>query len=131
MEQGGFTYFRTRALASLIPKASPGRRATITPTISSSTIPIPSILTTSTKSESQVSLREDQNQAFHTRAISTTSLASKRARSWIPPLRSTHSPGQKEKGTRSACPSDFVKAYRSEEHTSELQSQSNLVCRLL
>src|SRR5688572_31884204 len=25
----------------------------------------------------------------------------------------------------------FVKFYRSEEHTSELQSQSNLVCRLL
>src|SRR2546430_16317034 len=26
---------------------------------------------------------------------------------------------------------DSVRAYRSEEHTSELQSQSNLVCRLL
>src|SRR2546430_12846904 len=28
-------------------------------------------------------------------------------------------------------PAEFVKAPRSEEHTSELQSQSNLVCRLL
>src|SRR5688572_31602487 len=26
---------------------------------------------------------------------------------------------------------DFLRAHRSEEHTSELQSQSNLVCRLL
>src|SRR2546430_4177797 len=30
-----------------------------------------------------------------------------------------------------ACPGDLGKGKRSEEHTSELQSQSNLVCRLL
>src|SRR2546427_1769032 len=28
-------------------------------------------------------------------------------------------------------PADYVRRQRSEEHTSELQSQSNLVCRLL
>src|SRR2546427_8514822 len=31
----------------------------------------------------------------------------------------------------SACPSSVLPNSRSEEHTSELQSQSNLVCRLL
>src|SRR2546427_5665980 len=30
-----------------------------------------------------------------------------------------------------ACPEDAIRMDRSEEHTSELQSQSNLVCRLL
>src|SRR5688572_31231161 len=30
-----------------------------------------------------------------------------------------------------AEPTPFIKSVRSEEHTSELQSQSNLVCRLL
>src|SRR2546430_3784094 len=30
-----------------------------------------------------------------------------------------------------ACPGDLGKGKRSEEHTSELQSQSNIVCRLL
>src|SRR2546430_9691348 len=34
-------------------------------------------------------------------------------------------------GKRSAVPSAVVTDLRSEEHTSELQSQSNLVCRLL
>src|SRR5260221_8766212 len=43
-------------------------------------------------------------------------------------------------GTKRALPwltvamlalSDFVRSYRSEEHTSELQSHSDLVCRLL
>src|SRR5688572_31669157 len=33
--------------------------------------------------------------------------------------------------TRRAAPSKFTREQRSEEHTSELQSQSNLVCRLL
>src|SRR2546427_3026483 len=32
---------------------------------------------------------------------------------------------------KNACPTRSVSAVRSEEHTSELQSQSNLVCRLL
>src|SRR2546430_12384358 len=32
---------------------------------------------------------------------------------------------------REACPDGFDELVRSEEHTSELQSQSNLVCRLL
>src|SRR6266853_4723060 len=41
-------------------------------------------------------------------------------RSCSPPTTST---------PRSSCPSD--RPARSEEHTSELQSQSNLVCRLL
>src|SRR2546430_14307634 len=36
--------------------------------------------------------------------------------------------GDRLKGTRVLCP---WRATRSEEHTSELQSQSNLVCRLL
>src|SRR2546430_13134937 len=40
--------------------------------------------------------------------------------------------GQRLRGRRSACHmSEHVPAARSEEHTSELQSQSNLVCRLL
>src|SRR2546430_8111857 len=34
-------------------------------------------------------------------------------------------------GTRPTPPGDGPAALRSEEHTSELQSQSNLVCRLL
>src|SRR2546430_15165999 len=34
-------------------------------------------------------------------------------------------------GPRSCWTKDFVLVLRSEEHTSELQSQSNLVCRLL
>src|SRR2546430_8849200 len=37
--------------------------------------------------------------------------------------------GVKPRGTRHPTPSTC--RYRSEEHTSELQSQSNLVCRLL
>src|SRR2546430_10243207 len=34
-------------------------------------------------------------------------------------------------GPRSDADEDVLEKYRSEEHTSELQSQSNLVCRLL
>src|SRR5256886_8951198 len=34
-------------------------------------------------------------------------------------------------GDFDGCPSTDVRSARSEEHTSELQSQSNLVCRLL
>src|SRR2546427_4310638 len=34
-------------------------------------------------------------------------------------------------GARPREPADLVRGHRSEEHTSELQSQSNLVCRLL
>src|SRR2546430_8914015 len=37
--------------------------------------------------------------------------------------------GRSKRGGRRAAPLLFV--FRSEEHTSELQSQSNLVCRLL
>src|SRR5688572_32182616 len=33
--------------------------------------------------------------------------------------------------TRCCCPPESSEGFRSEEHTSELQSQSNLVCRLL
>src|SRR2546427_8113534 len=39
--------------------------------------------------------------------------------------------GRIEKDQRHAGPSGRQPAQRSEEHTSELQSQSNLVCRLL
>src|SRR2546430_11355565 len=38
-----------------------------------------------------------------------------------------HQPGSSARGLRDRS----VRRYRSEEHTSELQSQSNLVCRLL
>src|SRR2546430_13139852 len=41
-------------------------------------------------------------------------------------FRGEHRPGS---GRRAACVGDAL--MRSEEHTSELQSQSNLVCRLL
>src|SRR3989475_8764768 len=34
-------------------------------------------------------------------------------------------------GSASRCPDNSTSTFRSEEHTSELQSQSNLVCRLL
>src|SRR2546427_9095774 len=34
-------------------------------------------------------------------------------------------------GLEARVPADFFSMWRSEEHTSELQSQSNLVCRLL
>src|SRR2546430_4548397 len=45
----------------------------------------------------------------------------------------TRSAGQPDAlGVPAAAPQvDLLTAYRSEEHTSELQSQSNLVCRLL
>src|SRR2546427_9446648 len=41
-----------------------------------------------------------------------------------------HGPGAEGSPVRDAVPGDR-RAQRSEEHTSELQSQSNLVCRLL
>src|SRR2546430_12334680 len=40
-------------------------------------------------------------------------------------------PSPRAKPSRSHCPTRWSVALRSEEHTSELQSQSNLVCRLL
>src|SRR2546427_4529425 len=45
-------------------------------------------------------------------------------RRWRPACPPTPSPGR-------PCPSTRSRLPRSEEHTSELQSQSNLVCRLL
>src|SRR5688572_32447123 len=44
-------------------------------------------------------------------------------------FRSLHAGGRHDPQCR--CRADAVRAVRSEEHTSELQSQSNLVCRLL
>src|SRR5205085_11622422 len=49
------------------------------------------------------------------------SSCSKKSNRWSPPLRSSPS----------ARRSPAVTTARSEEHTSELQSQSNIVCRLL
>src|SRR2546430_9471784 len=47
-------------------------------------------------------------------------------------FRAVHVAGTKGKGTTSALVAAALsRAGRSEEHTSELQSQSNLVCRLL
>src|SRR6266567_2246218 len=47
------------------------------------------------------------------------------------PLRSRDITSERYGGGASRCVISGRPAYRSEEHTSELQSQSNLVCRLL
>src|SRR2546430_9712835 len=61
-----------------------------------------------------------------------------RIRRHLPPLRDWKLPVWNRKGARrwgiglgAAAVAGYLTAYRSEEHTSELQSQSNLVCRLL
>src|SRR2546430_11132045 len=55
--------------------------------------------------------------------------------SWISPARPASSRRATDGGTRPESPlrasTSSASAKRSEEHTSELQSQSNLVCRLL
>src|SRR3712207_8512728 len=56
------------------------------------------------------------------RPITTTHTAARKMPSKIGPARTTN---QKIPGRR------FVRRYRSEEHTSELQSRQYLVCRLL
>src|SRR5688572_6835769 len=54
--------------------------------------------------------------------------ATRRPASALPRLR----PASSTAGRRGAAPAGAAaRAFRSEEHTSELQSQSNLVCRLL
>src|SRR2546430_10742697 len=46
-------------------------------------------------------------------------------------FRSPQEPGQARSGHVQGRGHDLLRPLRSEEHTSELQSQSNLVCRLL
>src|SRR5258708_18112580 len=54
---------------------------------------------------------------------------------YIPPQNPTPPPGpvpiSEEPRHRLVLQNDFVRVYRSEEHTSELQSPDHLVCRLL
>src|SRR2546430_13384761 len=62
----------------------------------------------------------------------TTLFRSRRARSTSPrPARRAARPPPHAHGRRSAARAPWLRHKRSEEHTSGLQSQSNLVCRLL
>src|SRR5260370_28099790 len=53
------------------------------------------------------------------------------ARCFVPASVSTREPLGKSKAARLRRPASFALGIRSEEHTSELQSHLNLVCRLL
>src|SRR2546430_4246449 len=58
-------------------------------------------------------------------------ISTRQGASWSPPFPMRCMPRRHCCGTRRCVPARRPAAGRSEEHTSELQSQSNLVCRLL
>src|SRR2546430_13465432 len=66
-----------------------------------------------------------------TAAICRTDNPGTRRRRSPPAAGSSSAAARSDAGARRGAPRSYGRKSRSEEHTSELQSQSNLVCRLL
>src|SRR2546430_13592920 len=79
---------------------------------------------------------DDVMTVFSQHAITRLALAQSARRLCLSPprlenARQEQGQGQEQHQTRQASKKPSTTPFRSEEHTSELQSQSNLVCRLL